>query len=122
MAADTQTAPPKILVVDDEPLIRMSAIDVARDAGFGTMAASGADQAIKLLEQTPDISLLFTDIRMAGDEDGLTLAKTVRERWPDIRVIVTSGHLQGVAGDDGISFLAKPYSPEELTRALKQLA
>lgn len=122
MAAEAQNMPPKILVVDDEPLIRLSAIDVARDAGFGTVAAAGAEQAMELLEQTPGISLLFTDIRMAGDEDGLTLAKTVRQRWPDIRVIVTSGHLEGVPSDDGISFLAKPYSPEELTRALKQLA
>ncbi len=122
MTVEVQRERPTVLVVDDEPLIRLSAIDTVREAGYGTMSASGAAQAMALLEETPDIALLFTDIRMAGENDGLDLAKTVRQRWPDIRVIITSGHLAGVQGDDGIYFLAKPYSPEELTRALKQLA
>lgn len=122
MIAEMQTELPKVLVVDDEPLIRLSALDVVRDAGYGALAASGAEQAMALLEQTADIALLFTDIRMTGENDGMELAQAVRRRWPDIRVIVTSGHLDGVSDDQGIYFLAKPYSPEELTRALKQLA
>lgn len=118
MSNDSQ----KVLVVDDEPLIRLSAIDVVRDAGFGAVAASGAEQALQLLEQQPDIALLFTDIRMAGESDGLDLARTVRERWPNIRVIVTSGHTNSVDGEQDIFFLSKPYSPDELTTALRRLA
>ena len=118
MSNDSQ----KVLVVDDEPLIRLSAIDVVRDAGFGAVAASGAEQALQLLEQQPDISLLFTDIRMAGESDGLDLARTVRERWPNVRVIVTSGHTNSVGAENDITFLSKPYSPEELTLALRRLA
>ena len=112
---------PTVLIVDDEPLIRLSAIDVARDAGYDTLAASSYEQAMGMIEDMPEIDMLFTDIRMAGAGDGLELASKVRERWPHIGVIVTSGHTNDVA-EDGIHFLSKPYSPEELTKALRQIS
>lgn len=112
----------QVLIVDDEPLIRLSAIDVAQDAGFETLAASSYDQAIALLEEGAEINVLFTDIRMAGQHDGLELANAVRQRWPHVGVIVTSGHTNEVGQGDGVCFLSKPYSPEELTRALQEVS
>ncbi|MET0312901.1 MAG: response regulator, partial [Hansschlegelia sp.] len=81
-----------VLVVEDDPIVRMGAVAIADEAGCRTYAAENADDAIKALETHPDITLLFTDIDMPGTIDGLELAEVVHARWPDIKLIVTSGH------------------------------
>ena len=109
----------KVLIVDDEPLIRLSAVDVAQDAGFEALSAASREQALAMLSETGDIDILFTDIRMAGEADGLELAATVREKWPNVAIVLTSGHVNDIDEDDGMLFLSKPYVPEELARILK---
>jgi two-component sensor histidine kinase/ActR/RegA family two-component response regulator len=89
-----QTAiPPKVLVVEDEMMLRMRAVDIVEDAGFIPIEAVNADEALAILESRSDIDLLFTDIQMPGSMDGLKLAYAVHERWPSIKIILVSGKL-----------------------------
>src|SRR5436309_15192450 len=86
--------PAVVLVVEDEMLLRMRAVDMVEDAGFTSVEAVDADQAIAILESRSDIALLFTDIQMPGSMDGLRLAHAVRKRWPPIKIILVSGQLK----------------------------
>ena len=82
---------PNVLVVEDEMILRMRAVDIVEDAGFCPIEAINADEAISVLESRSDISLLLTDIQMPGTIDGLKLAHAVHERWPSIKIILVSG-------------------------------
>src|SRR5580693_2370140 len=84
----------KVLVVEDEMMLRMRAVDIVEDAGFMPVEAVNADDALAILESRSDIDLLFTDIQMPGTMDGLTLANAVHERWPLIKIILVSGQLK----------------------------
>lgn len=117
------TVRPKVLVVEDEALLLFSIADELTDAGFEVFEASNADQAIKRLEQNKDIALIFTDIDMPGSMDGLKMSAYVRDRWPPIRIVVTSGKLRPPANAlprEGI-FIAKPYTTANVVAALKGL-
>ncbi|MEP7457703.1 response regulator, partial [Phyllobacterium sp. SB3] len=81
-----------VLVVEDEALIRMGIVDELELAGFEVMEAANAAEAIDQLAANPLISVMFTDVDMPGGVDGLKLAAAVRDRWPPIKIIVTSGH------------------------------
>ena len=111
-----------VLVVDDELFVRMMAVDAIEDAGHSTIEASDADEALGFLEQRSDIDVVFTDIKMPGTMDGLGLASLIRGRWPDLHVILTSGHLtiEDMAG--GTPFLQKPYRTSTLTERLDAVA
>lgn len=120
------SAPPKnlfVLVVEDEPLQRMMAIDLVEDAGFETIEAANADDAIRILEQRSDIQAVITDVDMPGSMDGLKLACAIRDRWPPIKIIVISGHLRGqdVELPEGGVFFSKPYDPERVARKLSDM-
>jgi CheY-like chemotaxis protein len=80
-----------VLVVEDELLIRMQAVSMIEEAGYDVVEASNADEAIAILEARTDIRIVFTDIEMPGSMDGLKLARYVRDRWPPIQLVVTSG-------------------------------
>ena len=114
---------PVVLVVEDETLIRMDAIEAIEAAGFDVIEAASADQAIAILEQRSDIRLIFTDIHMPGSMDGLKLAHFVKDRWPPIKIIATSGHARIDQGDlpEGSRFLSKPYAAKEITKAIDRL-
>ena len=105
-----------VLVVDDEPFIRMYVRSVLEDSGHSTKEASNAQDALRLIDED-GITLMVTDIDMPGGMDGLALAREVRTRWPDIAVIVTSGrHLPRPDEMPSNSrFLSKPFSQERLT-------
>jgi hypothetical protein len=75
-----------ILVVEDEMVLRMRAVDIVEDAGFTAVQAVNADEALSILESRSDISLLFSDIQMPGSMDGLKLAHAVHDRWPSIKI------------------------------------
>jgi CheY-like chemotaxis protein len=93
MVLDHSVVPAVVLVVEDEMLLRMRAVDMVEDAGFTSVEAVDAAEAIAILESRSDIALLFTDIQMPGTMDGLGLAHSVHERWPPIRIILVSGRL-----------------------------
>lgn len=82
-----------VLVVEDDPILRMYAVDEIAGAGFTVIEAADADEAIAILTDRPEIHVVFTDIEMPGSMDGLRLAAFVRDRWPPIQIIVTSGHV-----------------------------
>jgi two-component system, response regulator PdtaR len=105
------TAPPVVLIVEDELLLRELAVEFVEEAGFVALEARDADEAVALLEAHSDIAILFTDINMPGSMNGLKLAHTVRDRWPPIKILVVSGQLRLGPSDlpsNGI-FLGKPY-------------
>lgn len=113
-----------ILIVEDDFLIRMNAADMVRDMGFDVLEAADADEAVKLLETVPAITVVFTDIQMPGSMDGLRLAEVIRHRWPPVLLLITSGQLSP-ADDDiprGARFMAKPYLPTQLHDQLEMLA
>jgi two-component system, response regulator PdtaR len=105
-----------ILVVEDDELIRMHAADMLRDLGFETREATNADDAISLLERCSDITVVFTDIQMPGSMDGLHLVAVVRDRWPPIALLVTSGRPAppDTALPRGARFVSKPYLSHHL--------
>ena len=114
---------PVVLIVEDEFLLRMDAIDMVKAAGFEVVEAANADEAIEILESRRDITVVFTDIQMPGSMDGLKLARAVANRWPPIKIVTTSGHLDIGENDlpEGGRFLRKPYSPTELHGLLREL-
>lgn len=113
-----------VLVVEDDALLRAEAVDLCIEAGFTTHEARTADQAIRILEHHPEIRVLFTDIEMEGSMDGLKLAHAVRERWPPLAILITSGRRMVTQADlpeNGL-FFAKPYPPDDIVAALNAIA
>ncbi len=113
-----------ILVVEDEPLIRLSAIDALEDEGFDTIEAANSSQALELLTRRDDVGLVFSDIEMGDGMDGLDLAALVRNRWPELPVVLTSGRVQLNPGDlpEGCIFVPKPYRLPVVTAVLRKLS
>ncbi len=113
-----------VLVVEDDDYVRMLAIDILEDEGFTVLAVATADEAWLILERRGDVGVLFTDINMPGNMDGLTLATRVAERWPHIRLVLTSGR-SGLSNyevpDDG-QFIQKPYRQSQLLSAIANAA
>ncbi|QDM15425.1 response regulator [Tardiphaga sp. vice352] len=119
----SSASPIRILVVEDEMVIRMDVVEMLDAAGFDIFEATNADEAIQMLERNSDIRLVFTDIDMPGSMNGLKLAATVRDRWPPIRIIATSGHFKVRAGDlpADARFIAKPYQAAQIISAVREL-
>jgi CheY-like chemotaxis protein len=109
-----------VLVVEDEPLQRMMAVDLVEEAGFEALEASDAMEAVLILEVRTDIRIVFTDIDMPGGMDGMMLAAAIRDRWPPIEIIVTSGHLRQneVRLPERGVFFSKPYDSGKVKRTL----
>jgi len=114
---------PVVLVVEDESLVRVTALAIVEESGFETIAACNADEAIRALETHDDIGAVFTDVHMPGQMDGIELAEVVRNRWPAVALLVTSGKGQVIESElpNGSRFLAKPYLPFQIQTVLRQL-
>lgn len=117
--------PPRltVLVVEDETIIRMHMVDSFEDAGVDVLEASNADDAIEILKNRDDIDLVFTDVNMPGSMDGIRLASYVRNRWPPIQLIVTSGQVAATVADlpQGTRFFSKPYEPPDIIQAVAEM-
>lgn len=112
-----------VLVVEDEPIIRMDITGDLEDLGFIVLEAANSDEAMSILAINAEIQILFTDVDMPGDMDGLALAAAVRDRWPPIKIIVTSG-LRQVVKDDmpaDSRFFDKPYRAADIAVAVHEL-
>ena len=81
----------RILIVEDEFLLRLDSAEVIAKAGFEVVQAANADEAIAILTARSNIHVVFTDIQMPGSMDGLKLARFVRHHWPPIKIVATSG-------------------------------
>ncbi|WP_037487386.1 response regulator [Novosphingobium naphthalenivorans] len=112
------------LIVEDEPLVRAMAADIFMDQGYRIHEACNAAEALTILEGRDDIRAVFTDVEMPGEMNGLALATAIRERWPDIIVLVTSGRVW--PGDGmmpiGTDFIAKPYRSRDIVSKIEALA
>jgi CheY-like chemotaxis protein len=120
--ANATTVRPVVLVVEDEFLVRVQAADMIQEAGFDVVEVGSADEAIELLETRKDIGVVFTDIEMPGSMDGLRLARAIRDRWPPIELILTSGKHQFDPTEIPSRgyFLPKPYSFDVLAATLRK--
>lgn len=101
--------------------MRLCAVIMLEDAGYEVLEAANADVALEILESRSDINIVFTDVNMPGSIDGLRLAYAVRERWPPIELIVTSGRYTGQECKlpSRGRFLVKPYSDHSLMLAIE---
>lgn len=121
---DTMCAPAswKILVVEDEVLIRLWIADVLMEAGFQVVQAASADEALQVLHGSVEIDLVMTDIRMPGSLDGLELASRVRANWPELKIVIVSSEYAAtpsyVPAD---ALISKPFRPTDVVDRVKQL-
>jgi len=115
---------PVVLIVEDEFLVRIGTRQVVETAGFDVVEADNSDEAIAILAARDDIYLILTDVNMPGSMDGLRLTHFVRDRWPPVKIVATSGHARIAEGDlpEGGRFLHKPYTGAEITATLRELA
>jgi CheY-like chemotaxis protein len=115
---------PVVLLVEDEPLVRMAAADDLQDAGFHVLEAANADVALAVLETcSDDVQVLFTDIDMPGSMNGLVLAENVQQRWPHISLLISSAYHRphpGQLPDDG-RFVPKPYCSDDVVQQIREL-
>jgi len=112
-----------VLVVEDEPLVRMDIADQLEELGFLVVEAANASEAVSVLATRDDIQVMFTDVDMPGSMDGLMLAAAVRDRWPPVKIIVTSGHRNVSISDlpkDSL-FFDKPYSGKAIASAVREM-
>ncbi len=111
-----------VLVVEDEPVIRMIAVDTLEDAGWSVVEFATADEAIAFCRRPEnEIAAVFTDINMPGDADGLDLAAVVAVSRPKAVVVVTSGRYQRPPADlaNRVCFLPKPWNAQDLLDAVE---
>jgi CheY-like chemotaxis protein len=110
-----------VLVVEDDTLLRFSISEDLASQGYEVLSAMNADQAIEILESRTDISTIFTDIEMPGSMDGLRLAAAVRDRWPPINIIVTSGKGRPSQAQmpKNTQFVEKPYQSADVLTAFR---
>lgn len=108
-----------VLVVEDEPIIREAIVEELKLAGFDVIEAPHADAAIAVLEARQDIHLVFTDIDMPGSMNGLKLAAAVRDRWPPVHIIITTGKARPLEIPANALFIPKPYLGRVVVSAMR---
>jgi CheY-like chemotaxis protein len=110
-----------VLVVEDDVLVSLDISQALEDESYDVIAVANTDAAIKVLETRNDIRTIFTDIDLPGSMDGLKLAAVVRDRWPPVNIIVTTG-MRAPHGDKmptNSVFIAKPYRSAEVLEAVR---
>jgi len=119
--ADAGESGPTILVVEDDPLVRMVAVAQLQDRGFSVLEAPSGDEARILVKETPRIAIVFSDVQMPGKMDGVALARWLASECPAIKVLLTSGRAMLPTRTSAWRFLPKPYTFDELDRQLRSL-
>lgn len=112
-----------VLVVEDEPLQRMMAVDLVESIGFEALEATSAGDAVRILESRPDIHIVFTDVDIPGGINGIQLAAAIRDRWPPIEIIIVSG--KRTLGSEDLPargvFFSKPYRRDEVAATMRKM-
>jgi len=113
-----------VLLVEDEPLVRLLAADVLVEAKFRVIEAANAEEALTVLQAGVEVDVLLSDVEMPPGIDGYALARQVHERWPEIEILITSGREWPTEGDlpPGAAFLAKPCPNETLVSYVQSAA
>ncbi|MBV9931990.1 MAG: response regulator [Alphaproteobacteria bacterium] len=111
-----------VLIVDDEPLVLQATADLLADDGCAVLLAGSFAEAIERLEAAPAPDVLVTDIRFSGGPDGIALARTVAERWPQVRIVIVSGEVRPAGSDypENALFFTKPYAPGALVTMVRE--
>jgi DNA-binding NtrC family response regulator len=124
MSSAMTSSKPVVLIVEDEPIIRMNAADFLTDFGIDSVEAANADEALSILGSRPDIDVVFTDVNMPGSMDGLELSRLVSQRWPALGIIITSGmvRLARSALAANTLFFEKPYDLDKVVSSIRKLA
>jgi DNA-binding NtrC family response regulator len=120
---EIEPPPQTILVVEDECLVRMTAVEMFEDAGFRVIEAETGEEGMSALGGDIAIAGLFTDVDLSGPIDGLSLAATARAGDPDLSILVVSGRRSPTATDmpcDAL-FLDKPYDLGRVLRTMNNL-
>jgi CheY-like chemotaxis protein len=110
-----------VLVVDDNPICRATAMDILGELGLRVFGAYSGETALGLIEAHPEIRLMFIDVRMPG-MSGPELGKLVRQQYPAIRIVMTSGYVGEEAAPIGFPFLTKPWRSNEVEKAVLSAA
>jgi CheY-like chemotaxis protein len=114
---------PVVLLVEDETLVRLTQVDILREARFWVLEAENADEAFEILRRRKDVRVVLTDVDMPGSIDGFEFARLVAQGWPEVGVLVISGKAFPSQGDMPPSavFIPKPVRPAALVEQLKAL-
>jgi DNA-binding response OmpR family regulator len=115
---------PKVLIVEDEFLIRMTLAEALTDDGFDVIEAETGDEALALFGQQESIDLLLTDVQLPGSLDGIALARAARARVPQLPVIYMTGRTDQLAGTGAAApevFIGKPYQLSDICAAARRL-
>jgi len=112
---------PVVLVVEDEAIIRMETAQAVEDAGYAALDAPNTDKAMIILEGRRDIRAVFTEIRVPGHRNGIELGRTIAERWPLIRLLITSGTPKAEDFPANWHYIQKPYDGAQIAAALRAL-
>ncbi len=112
-----------VLVVEDEPFVRMMVFDLFADEGFEVLEAESADEALTIFSQRDDVSLLFTDVEMPGTLNGYALARWAFVHRPTVKTLIVSGRALPGAGDvpEGAFFVGKPFTHLDVMQRVQQL-
>jgi len=123
MVHDLSRSPAVVLIVEDETMLRMHAVDMVEDAGYTPIEALDTDDAVAILESRSDVALIYTDIQLPGSMDGLGLARTVHKRWPAIKIILVSGQLNPSSTDlpPCSRFFGKPLQAWQIIAELRSM-
>lgn len=116
---DDQFASPNILVVEDDPSIRLLLAEELRDAGFVVIEAASADEALEYFLSHQPVDLVFTDVQMPGSIDGLELARRLHGLAPALPLIVTSGAIGRDTVDPAFRYIAKPYRMDDVRELVR---
>ena len=116
---DAIASPPLALIVEDEMILRLNAVEMLEDMGFSVINSETADEALTIMEKQR-VELLISDIHMPGELDGLALARLAAERWPEMRTVICSGRVRVVGSElpTNAAFVGKPYTVEDLENAI----
>jgi DNA-binding NtrC family response regulator len=112
---------PVVLVVEAESIIRMAIVQTIKDAGYAVLDAPDTNDAITILESRRDIRAVFTEIRVPGHLNGMDMARVIAERWPLVRLIVTSGVPKADNFPADWRYIPKPYDGAQIAGALRAL-
>lgn len=123
--AASRTTDAMILVVEDEPIVRMLVVDQLGDLGYRTVEAQDASEALALLRRGGRFDLMLTDVGLPG-MSGRDLAEAARELRPDLRILFATGYSGGHTSElglpaRGMDFVGKPFDMDELARRIRSL-
>ena len=114
----------RVLIVEDDFLIRLTLAEVLSDEGYKVFEAESGDEALKLIQTTPDVAILLTDIQLPGVLDGRALVRRARETRPDLPVIFMTGRPVALDANEAGGkemYVAKPYLPSEICTAVRRM-